>query len=469
MELQEIRLLPLNIVILAAGLGTRMRSGLAKVLHTAGGLPLIAYVCRTAAALDPEKIYVVVGHQEDDVRRAVLNELDEQKVVFIKQAEQKGTGDAVACVKEHLADSESNVLVLSGDVPLIRPETLATLITNHRNHRGRGASCTILTVKLKDPTGYGRIVRDKEGRFEKIVEERDTTDEQRQIEEVNAGVYCFFSKSLFKALGELGNNNSQKEFYLTDVPEILRNAGEDVAIVQHNDPQEVEGVNNRLQLADIERLLRRNTVRKLMLDYGVTFLDPKAAYISQDSKFGRDVTIYPNVIIEGKSEIGDGSSIGQGVRISNSRIGRSVKILDHCVITDAEVEDNCTVGPFAHLRGGAKTKENAKVGNFVELKNTILGEGAKANHLAYLGDAEIGENTNIGAGTITCNFDGKRKHKTRIGKNVKIGSDTMLVAPVEVGDEAATGAGSVVTKDVPPQTLVVGVPAKKVRKIENDR
>jgi len=454
---------PLDVLILAAGLGTRMRSDQAKVLHEVDGRPLISHVCRTAASLAPEKIYVVVGHQGDEVRKAVLNELDESEVTFVEQKAQLGTGDAVNSAREYLADRDSTLLILSGDVPLIRPETLAGLIRQHLSHRGRGAASTILTVKLKDPAGYGRIVRGDGGIFESIVEQKDANDEQREIREINAGIYCFDTKLLFSALEGVKNDNAQGEYYLTDVPTLLRHAGEPVAIYQHGDTQEIEGVNNRLQLSDIERLLRRRTIGRLMLDYGVTFVDPRTAYISEFARIGRDTVIYPNVTIEGETVIGDGCVIRSGTRITNSKIGSGVEILDHCVVTDSEIEGECKVGPFAHLRGHAVMRSGSKVGNFVELKKTDLGSGSKANHLAYLGDATIGEKSNIGAGTITCNYDGVNKHKTQIGSNVKIGSDTMLVAPVSVGDGASTGAGSVVTKDVEAGDLVVGIPAR-VRK-----
>lgn len=451
---------PLDVLILAAGLGTRMRSDLAKVLHQVDGRPLISHVCRTAASLAPEKIYVVIGHQGEAVKEAVLRELDETQAVFVEQKQQLGTGDAVNSAREHLKDRESTLLVLSGDVPLIRPETLAGLVRQHLSHRGRGAASTILTVKLKDPTGYGRIVRGDGGIFESIIEQKDASDEQLEIREINAGIYCFDTKLLFSALEGVKNDNAQGEYYLTDVPTLLRHAGEPVAIYQHGDTQEIEGVNNRMQLSDIERLLRRRTIAKLMLDYGVTFVDPRTAYVSEFARVGRDTVIYPNVSIEGESVIGDGCVIRSGTRIANSKIGNGVEVLDHCIVTDSEIEGECKVGPFAHLRGRAVMRTGAKVGNFVELKKTDLGSGSKANHLAYLGDATIGEKSNIGAGTITCNYDGVNKHKTQIGNNVKIGSDTMLVAPVSVGDGASTGAGSVVTKDVEAGELVVGVPAR---------
>ncbi|MGD9631339.1 MAG: bifunctional UDP-N-acetylglucosamine diphosphorylase/glucosamine-1-phosphate N-acetyltransferase GlmU [Pyrinomonadaceae bacterium] len=455
---------PLDLLILAAGLGTRMRSGLAKVLHKVDGRPLIDHVCRTAASLAPEKIYIVIGHQGDEVRSAVLAELDDTQLVFVEQVEQLGTGDAVNAARRYLEGRDSTLLILSGDVPLIRPETLGGLIQQHHGHRGKGAACTMLTVKLKDPTGYGRVVRGDDGTFDRIVEQKDASEEELEIREINAGIYCFETKKLFAALTRVQNNNAQGEYYLTDVPALLKAAGEDVSIFQHSDAQEIEGVNNRVQLADIERLLRRRTVSKLMLDYGVSFIDPKTAYVSESVKIGRDTVVHPNVSIDGDTEIGDGCTIRSGTRITNSKIGTGVEILDHCVIVDSDIANDCKVGPFAHLRGNASMEGGSKVGNFVELKKTKLGRGSKANHLSYLGDATIGENTNIGAGTVTCNYDGVRKHETHIGDNVKIGSDTMLVAPVTVGDGAATGAGSVVTKDVAPGELVFGVPAKAGKK-----
>lgn len=459
----------LDVLILAAGLGTRMRSDLAKVLHRLDGRPLVNHVSKTAAALAPEKIYVVIGHQGEDVKAAVLGEFDNDQAVFVEQKEQLGTGDAVSAAREHLEDRDSTLLVLSGDVPMIRPETLAGLVQYHHAHRGRGAACTILSVRLKDPTGYGRVVRDQDGLFEKIVEQRDADETERQIKEINAGVYCFDTRKLFGALGKVQAHNAQGEYYLTDVPAILREIGEDVAIFLHSDAYEVEGVNNRAQLADLERLLNRRTISRLMLDYGVTFVDPKNVYVSERARIGRDTVIHPNVTIEGDTEIGDGCTIRSGTRITDSRIGHAVEIRDNCLIIDSEIANDCTVGPMAHLRGDAKMRARSKVGNFVELKKSTLGEGSKASHLTYLGDATIGEETNIGAGTVTCNYDGTNKHETHIGSNVRIGSDTMLVAPVEVGDGAVTGAGSVVTKDVEPNSLVVGAPARPIRKLGENR
>lgn len=458
----------LDILILAAGLGTRMRSGIAKVLHRLDGRPLISHVCRTAAALAPGKIFIVIGHQGEEVKSSVSEELGDGQAEFVWQREQLGTGDAVNAAREFLADRDSTLLVLSGDVPMIRPETLAGLVQQHHRHRGKGAACTILTVKVKDPNGYGRIVRDEEALFERIVEQKDADEETQAINEINAGIYCFDTRKLFAALANVRNNNAQGEYYLTDVPALLREAGEDISIYLHHDAYEIEGVNNRVQLAELERILNRRTIARLMLDHGVTFVDPKNTYVSERARIGRDTVIYPNVSIEGDATIGDGCTIRSGTRITNSKIGHGVEILDNCVIVDSEISNDCTVGPMAHLRGNALMQEGSKVGNFVELKKTKLGRGSKANHLTYLGDATIGENTNIGAGTITCNYDGKNKNPTTIGDNVKIGSDTMLVAPVKVGDGASTGAGSVVTKDIEDETLVVGVPAKPIRKVERE-
>jgi len=456
---------PLDVVILAAGLGTRMKSRHAKVLHKLGGRPLIARVCRTAATLEPHKIYVVVGHQAEEVQRAAAEVFSKDEAVFVTQAEQRGTGAAVMAASGELHDAKSTVLILSGDVPLVRVETLQALISKHKTE---SASCTVLSVRLENPTGYGRIVRDEDGSLVKIVEQRDANDEQRQVREVNAGIYCFEAPQLFAALERLQPANSQGEYYLTDVPEILRSENQKLAVYHHHDAREVLGVNTRAELAEFENLLRRGTIRHLMLDEGVTFIDPSNAYISDEAQLGRDCVIHPNVHIEGKCIIGEACEIHQGSRISNSRLGNRVTVKDHCVILDSEIADDCAVGPFAHLRMDAKMAERAMVGNFVEVKKSTIGRGTKSMHLSYLGDATIGAGTNIGAGTITCNYDGKQKHPTVIEDNVKIGSDTMLVAPVRVGSGSVTGAGSVVTEDVPPNTLVAGVPAKVKKKLKNN-
>lgn len=453
----------LDVLILAAGLGTRMKSGRAKVLHELGGLSLITYVCRAAKALSPGKIFVVVGHQAAEVERIVESEVG-NLAEFVTQAQQRGTGDAVMAARTQLEGTGSTVLVLSGDVPLIREETLRKFIEQHRSS---SSACSILSVRLENPTGYGRIVRDNNDAFARIVEQKDATPDESQIKEINSGIYCFAAGKLFAALARVKPANRQGEYYLTDVPQILLSDGEKVSVYLHGDAREVSGINTRAELAEFENLLRRGTIRKLMIEGGVTFIDPSHAYVSSEAGVGRDCVIYPDVSIEGKSSIGEGCEIRSGTRITNSRLGHNVVIKDHCVIIDSEIESNCAVGPFAHLRMNTRLEENSVVGNFVEVKKTRVGRGSKSMHLTYLGDATIGEKTNIGAGTVTCNYDGKTKHQTIIEDNVRIGSDTMLVAPVRVGSGAVTAAGSVVTEDVPPNTLVAGVPAVVKKKLKN--
>ena len=452
----------LNVLVMAAGLGTRMKSKRAKVLHELGGRPLIAHVVRAAAELAPEKIVVVVGHQSEDVEKATLAEVGEL-AAFVLQAEQRGTGHAMECARTLLENSDSLLLSIYGDVPLIRAETMRKLI---EHHRATGAACSILSVRLENPTGYGRIIRDEQGAFQRIVEQKDATEDERKVREINSGIYCFETRDLFEALKRVEPKNQQGEYYLTDVAEIMLSMGRKVEVFLHADAREVSGINTRAELAEFENLLRRNAIRRLMIDAGVTFIDPSHAYISPEAEIGRDTVIYPNVTIEGKSVIGEGCVIRSGARITDSRLGDEVVVKDHSVIIDSEIASNCSVGPFAHLRMNATLEEKATVGNFVEVKKSRLKRGVKAMHLTYLGDATIGERTNIGAGTVTCNYDGVRKHETVIEDDVKIGSDTMLVAPVRVGARSTTGAGSVVTKDVPPDSLVAGVPAQVKKKLK---
>jgi len=447
---------------MAAGLGTRMKSRRAKVLHELGGAPLIAYVVRAAQALEPRSIITILGHQAEEVERAVLAEVGEL-ASFVIQERQRGTGDAVESARRVLEDSDSLVLVLSGDVPMIRVETLQKLIEHHND---AGAACSILSVRLENPTGYGRIIRDNNGEFRKIVEQRDASEDERLVREINSGIYCFEAKALFEALRKVEPKNDQGEYYLTDVAEIILASGGTVSVFLINDPREVSGVNTRAELAEFENLVRRSAIRRLMIESGVTFIDPSHAYISAEAQIGRDTIIHPNVTIEGKTVIGEGCVIRAGARITNSRLGDNVTVKDHSVIVDSQVEANCSVGPFAHLRMNAWLEEKATVGNFVEVKKSRLKRGAKAMHLTYLGDATIGERTNIGAGTVTCNYDGVNKHETIIEDDVKIGSDTMLVAPVRVGARSKTGAGSVITRDVPPDSLVAGVPAEVKKKLK---
>jgi bifunctional UDP-N-acetylglucosamine pyrophosphorylase / glucosamine-1-phosphate N-acetyltransferase len=452
----------LDVLILAAGLGTRMKSNVAKVLHQLDGRPLIAHVCQTAAELAPRKIYVVVGHQAQEVQTAVEQQLGKDAATFVLQNQQRGTGDAVIAAKPQLANSDSTLLILSGDVPLVKAETLRKLLEEHDSAQAAG---TILTVRLENPTGYGRVVRNEGGNFERIVEQKDATEDERQIREINSGIYCFATRKLFSALNRVLPENSQGEYYLTDAPRFLQSDGERVGLYLHPDSREVSGINTRAELAEFENLLRRRTIRKLMIEDGVTFIDPSNSYISSQAKIGRDTVIHANVHIEGNSILGEACEIQQGSRLNNARLGNRVTIKDHCLIVDSEIADDCAVGPCAHLRMNARMEERAVVGNFVEVKKSTMGRGTKSMHLTYLGDATIGANTNIGAGTITCNYDGKHKHPTVIEDEVKIGSDTMLVAPVRVGEGSVTAAGSVVTEDVPPHTLVAGVPAKVKKKL----
>jgi len=446
---------------MAAGLGTRMKSSRAKVLHELGGLPLIAYTLRAVQPLEPQSIITIVGYQAEEVERAVLAEVGEL-ASFVVQEKQRGTGDAVESARSVLENSESLVLVMNGDVPMIRVETLRKLIEQHNN---TGADCSILSVRLDNPTGYGRIIRDTDGHFRKIVEQRDTTEEERQVREINAGIYCFESKPLFDALRKVEPKNDQGEYYLTDVAEIILASGGTVSVYECNDPREVSGINTRAELAEFENLVRRSAIRRLMIESGVTFIDPSHAYVSAAAQIGRDTIIHPNVTIEGKTVIGEGCVIRAGARITNSHLADNVTVKDHSIIVDSQIESNCSVGPFAHLRMNTLLEEKATVGNFVEVKKSRLKRGVKAMHLSYLGDATIGERTNIGAGTVTCNYDGVNKHPTIIEEDVKIGSDTMLVAPVRVGARSKTGAGSVVTRDVPPDSLVAGVPAEVKKKL----
>lgn len=451
-------------MIIAAGLGTRMKSKRAKVLHELGGSPLIAHVVRTVRALEPRSIITVVGYQAEEVERVVRAEVGEL-ASFVVQEKQNGTGDAVESARTVLENSNSLVLALYGDVPMIRVETLRKLIEHH-NHTG--AACSILSVRLENPTGYGRIIRDQNGEFRKIVEQRDANEEERQVREINSGIYCFESKPLFDALRKVEPKNEQGEYYLTDVAEIILASGGTVSVYLGNDSHEVSGINTRAELAEFENRIRRSAIRKLMIESGVTFIDPSHSYISAEAEIGRDTIIYPNVTIEGKTVIGEGCVIRAGARLTNSRLGDAVTIKDHSLIVDSQIESNCAVGPFAHLRMNAVLEEKATVGNFVEVKKSRLKRGVKAMHLTYLGDATIGERTNIGAGTVTCNYDGKHKHETIVEEDVKVGSDTMLVAPVRIGARSMTGAGSVVTRDVPPDSLVAGVPAEVKKKLNTD-
>ncbi len=455
---------PTNVLILAAGLGTRMKSEQAKVLHKLGGQPLIAHVLRSAAQLDPEKIIVVIGYQADKVEaaaRASLAPEMAERLVFVLQTEQHGTGHAVICAREVLQTAKGSLIVSYGDAPLVKAATLQKL---RATHEANNNAATLITIKMEIPPAYGRIIRDAEGRFVRIVEDKDCTPEQKAVKEVNPGFYCFDIPALLPALDRLTTRNAQGEYYLTDVPEILHGDGKPVGTVLHDDDAELQGFNNRAEIALGWKRLRHEILARLMTE-GVTIVDPDSTYIDADVEIGRDTTIHPQVIIEGRSRIGSNCEIHSWSHLTNVEIGDNCTVKNSCVLTDSKLTANNKVGPFAHLRMHAVLDEEAVVGNFVELKKTKLGRKSKSMHLTYLGDATIGERVNIGAATVTCNYDGKNKHQTIIEDDVKIGSDTMLVAPVKVGRGAMSAAGSVIIEDVPEDTLVAGVPAKVKKKL----
>jgi bifunctional UDP-N-acetylglucosamine pyrophosphorylase/glucosamine-1-phosphate N-acetyltransferase len=459
-----------DVMILAAGLGTRMKSRRAKVLHELAGLPLVAHVLRAAFELAPEAVFTVVGHQGADVEAAVRNEAAhltaggstaQPELQFALQADQRGTGHAVIAAREQLSKRRGALVVLAGDAPLIKGETLRKLVDIHQTEKN---DATMLTVSMDDPTGYGRIIRDADGRLLRCVEQKDGSEEELAVKEVGVSIYCFSTPTLIAALDHLTTNNAQGEYYLTDVPRIMQAQGRKVGLLRHSDAGEVLGVNTRIELADLERKLRERKLRELMLS-GVTIIDPATTYINQDVVVGQDTVIHPQVIVEGTSTIGSGCTIQSWTRMKNVEIGDNVTIRNSSVIEDSIIHDGATVGPFSRLRAGAEIGEKAGIGNFVEVKKSKIGRGTKAAHLTYLGDATLGDRVNIGAGTVTCNYDGVRKNETIIEDDVKIGSDTMLVAPVRVGRGSMTGAGSVVTEDVPPDSLVLGVPAKVKKKL----
>lgn len=434
----------LDIVILAAGQGTRMRSALPKVLHPVAGNSMLGHVVATARQLAPQGIHVVIGHGAERVRE----QLAADDLNFVLQAEQLGTGHAVAQALPAL--SAERVLILYGDVPLIEADTLQRLLAQVGPER-----LALLTVDLVDPTGYGRIVRDEAGQVVAIVEHKDATPEQRAICEGNTGILAVPGARLADWLGRLSNDNAQGEFYLTDVIAMAVADGLTVATEQPQDAMEVQGANDRIQLAQLERHYQLRTARRLMAQ-GVTLRDPARFDLRGELSVGRDVLIDVNVILEGRVVIEDGVEIGPNCTIKDSTLRKGAQVKANSHLEGAELGEGADCGPFARLRPGAVLGAKAHVGNFVELKNAVLGEGAKAGHLSYLGDAEIGARTNIGAGTITCNYDGANKFRTVMGEDVFIGSNSALVAPVTLGDGATTGAGSVITEDVPAGNLALG-------------
>jgi bifunctional UDP-N-acetylglucosamine pyrophosphorylase/glucosamine-1-phosphate N-acetyltransferase len=436
-------------LILAAGLGTRMKSRRAKVLHRAGGVPLIEHVVRATLELtEPDNVTVVVGHQATEVQAA----LAPAGVRFTLQSEQKGTGHAVMCAREALAARDGLLVVLYGDCPLLSAGTLRELI---ELERAGSTAATVITTLLEDPTGYGRVISDEAGRIVAIVEQKAGTPEQLKVREINSGIYCFQSDLLWKHLDEIKTDNPAEEYYLTDIVEIFRRHGHSVGTYRLEDPTEVLGINTRVELAAVDKVLRDRKVRQLMLD-GVTIERPETVTVDCGVRIGIDTIIGPFVQILGNCEIGQDCRIGAASVVQDATLGDNVEVGPLTIVNRSQLEAGAKVGPFSRLRFGNVVEAGAAVGNFVELKNTRLGTRSKALHLAYLGDSVIESEVNIGAGTITCNYDGFAKHKTQIGRGAFIGSNSTLVAPIDIGEGSYVGAGSVITDPVPPEALALG-------------
>jgi bifunctional UDP-N-acetylglucosamine pyrophosphorylase/glucosamine-1-phosphate N-acetyltransferase len=446
-----------HVVVLAAGMGTRMKSAQPKVLHRVAGTPMIAHVLEVARALKPCSVTVVVGHRADAVKSALSGPNGQTYVV---QEPQLGTGHALLVTEPALRGSTGTLILLSGDVPLLRPQTLQGLLDRHIS---TGAAATVLTALADTPQGYGRIVRSGE-RIARIVEERDATPSERNIREINSGIYAFALEGLFDAVRSIAGENAQREYYLPDLVAIFHQLGRDVETMTAANPDEIRGVNSRAELAQVSRIVRQEKNDELMAA-GVTIEDPATTYVDRSVAVAADTILHPGVSLEGRTTIGAGCEIHSGARIIDSRLGDRVTILNHCVITGATIGNDVSIGPFAHLRPEADVRDRAKVGNFVELKRTVIGSGSKAMHLSYIGDATIGEKVNIGAGTITCNYDGVTKSRTVIEDGAFIGSDTQLVAPVTVKQGAYVGSGTTVREEVPAGALAVS--AGKQRNIEH--
>jgi bifunctional UDP-N-acetylglucosamine pyrophosphorylase/glucosamine-1-phosphate N-acetyltransferase len=440
---------PLNVVILAAGLGTRMKSKRAKVLHQAGGLTLIEHAVNAATGIsDPEHVSVVVGHQAGEVRTVLAH----TGVRFAEQGEQKGTGHAITACRPALAPVGGLVVVTYGDCPLLSRATLRELV---KRQASSDAAATVITTRLDDPTGYGRVIFGERGEVQAIVEQKAATSEQLAIGFINSGIYCFRAELLWKHIVEIQPDNPAREYYLTDIVAILIGAGHRVAAMEVEDSSELLGINTRVDLAAVDKIFRDRKAHELMLD-GVTIEKPETVTIDALARIGQDTVVEPFAQILGRAEIGQDCRIGACSIVRNSRLAASVVVLPFTLVADSDVEAGARIGPFARLRGPNQVGAGAHIGNFVELKNSQMGAGAKANHLAYLGDAEIGSRSNIGAGTITCNFDGANKHRTRIGEGVFVGSNSTLVAPLELADGSYIGAGSVITEPVPAEALALG-------------
>ncbi len=445
--------IPLTIVILAAGLGTRMKSRQAKVLHRAGGKALIEHVLETALKLaPPERIFVVVGYQAEEVRKAVAGAPGGSGIGFIEQREQKGTGHALMVGREALAGLDGYLAIVYGDGPLLRAETLQRLVEAAASGQPAGV---LLSATMDDPTGYGRVVCNAQGGVTRIVEQKAATPAELAIREANMGIYCYRADLFWKHIGEIRPDNPAREYYLTDMVEILDRAGHRVEALRMDDPAEALGINDRVDLAHVDAILRQRKRRELMLG-GVTIEQPETVVIDAGVRIGMDTVIEPFAQILGHTVIGADCRIGACSIVRDSELADEVEIGPFTIVGTSRLERGVHAGPFARLRMENLVGEGAHIGNFVELKKTRMGARAKANHLAYLGDAQIGENVNIGAGTITCNFDGLRKHATRIGAGAFVGSNSTLVAPIEIGAGAYVAAGSVVTEPVPPDALVLG-------------
>jgi bifunctional UDP-N-acetylglucosamine pyrophosphorylase/glucosamine-1-phosphate N-acetyltransferase len=455
----ELAYRPIAAVVLAAGEGTRMRSATPKVLHPLCGRPMILHVLDHLVELPLARIVIVVGHGAERVTKTVQEQLaTDIPLEFVEQRVQRGTGDAASVgltASGFDLDAEDDVLVLTADTPLLRAETLAALATEHRL---ADAAATVLTAELDDATGYGRIVRDARGAVDRIVEQVDANDAELELTEVNSSIYCFRRGLLAPALRRLDPDNAQREYYLTDVIRVLRAAGHQVVGAIAEDANETLGVNDRAQLADAESVLRARINRRWMRA-GVSMTDPDHTYVETAVELKPEVRLLPGTSLEGRTVVGTGSVIGPQCRLVDTIVGERVTI-ENTVAKEAEIGDGATVGPWVSLRAGTRIGAGAHVGTFVETKNADIGEGAKVPHLAYIGDADIGPGANVGAGTITANYDGRNKHRTKIGRDARIGSNNVLVAPVEVGDGAYTGAGAVVSHDVPPGALAKGVPAR---------
>jgi bifunctional UDP-N-acetylglucosamine pyrophosphorylase/glucosamine-1-phosphate N-acetyltransferase len=444
----------IGVIILAAGLGKRMKSRLPKVMHPLSGKPLLSHVLATARRLKPEKVAIIVGHGAERVRQACHND-----VTWVLQEQQLGTGHAVFCAKKSFGEFSGDILILSGDVPLISERTLNAIIQGHRHDN---ASLTLLTASLEQPRGYGRVLRHADGSIAGIVEEKDATDVQQQINEINAGVYVASAPFLFSALEKIENRNEQGEYYLPDTVAIALKHGKRVATVNAEDAREVMGINTREELAQMEKILQERINRKWM-DNGVTLRDPNTTYIDIDVVIGKDTVIGPNTQLRGNTVIGERCQIDGSAFLTDVRIDDEVHIKFSVVMTSSRVASGAIIGPFAHLRPGSALGANVHIGNFVETKEATIGENSKANHLAYLGDVTMGRDGNIGAGTIVCNYDGFKKYRTKIGDRVQVGSDSTLVAPISLGDDVYVATASTLRHDIPDGALAFNERQERVR------